>query len=95
MVYEVDIVIPTEFSEPSLRIITIIKESNEDAQRVELDLMKEKSQKIEIKEEAIKQQMARKYNNKVHLQVLAEGDLVLRKVELVRKPQGKGKLAPN
>ena len=39
--------------------------------------------------------MARKYNKKVHPQEFEEEDLVLRKVELVRKPQGKGKLAPN
>ena len=39
--------------------------------------------------------MARKYNKKVNPQKFEEGDLVLRKVELVRKPQGEGKLASN
>ena len=39
--------------------------------------------------------MARKYNKKVNPQEFEEGDLVLRKVELVRKPQGEEKLASN
>ena len=39
--------------------------------------------------------MARKYHKKVTPQEFEEEDLVLKKVELQRKPQGKGKLAPN
>ena len=35
-------------------------------ERAELDLVKENREKAKIKEEAIKQQMARKYNKKVH-----------------------------
>ena len=95
LVFGADAVIPIELLEPSPRIITLAKESNEDAQRVELDLVEEDREKARIKEEAIKQQMARKYNRKIHPKEFEEGNLVLRKVELVRKSQGEGKLAPN
>ena len=72
-----------------------MEESNADAWRAKLDLLEEDRERARIRDEAIKQQMARKYNKKVHPQEFREGDLVLRKVELVRKPQGKGKLALN
>ena len=39
--------------------------------------------------------MARKCNKKVNLQEFEEGNLVLRKVELVRKPRREGKLTLN
>ena len=71
------------------------EESNEDTRRAELDLVKEEKEKARIKEDTIKQQMARKYNKKVTLQEFEEGNLVLRKVELARKPRGEGKLALN
>ena len=37
--------------------------------------------------------MARKYSKKATPQEFVEGDLVLRKVELQKKPQGEGELA--
>ena len=95
LVFRADAVIPIELSEPSLRIITMAEESNENARRVELDLAEEDRKKAKIKEEAIKQQMASKYSREVHLQEFEEGDLDLRKVELFRKSQEEGKLAPN
>ena len=71
------------------------EESNENARRAELDLIEEGRERAKIKEKAIKQQMARKYNRKVYLQEFKKGDLILRIVELARKLQGDGKLAPN
>ena len=38
------------------------EESNELARRAELDLVEEDKEKARVKEEAIKQEMARKYN---------------------------------
>ena len=70
--YGADAVILIELSEPSSRIITMTKESNELAQRVELDLVEEEKEKARIKKETIKQQMARKYNKKVNLQEFKE-----------------------
>ena len=66
LVYGADAVIPIELSELSPRIITMTEESYEDARRVELDLVQEDKEKAKIKEEAIKQQMVRKYNKKFH-----------------------------
>ena len=71
------------------------EESNELAKRVEMALIEEGWEKARVKEEAIKQQMARKYTKKVNPLEFEEGALVLRKVELQRKPQGEGKLASN
>ena len=93
--YGANVVISIELSKPSPGIIIMTEESNKDAQRVELDLVKKEKEKARIKEEVIKQQIARKYNKKVYPQEFEEEDLVLRKVVLVKKPQGKGKLAPN
>ena len=78
--------IPIGLFEPSLRIVNTTKESNELAQRAELGLIEVDKKKAIAKEEAIKHQMARKYNKKVNPQEFEEGDLVLRKVELQRKP---------
>ena len=86
--------IPIELLERSPRILTTTEESNELARRAELDLIEEDKKRARVKEEAIKQQMALKYNKKVNLQEFEEGDLVRRKVELQRKPQGEGKIAP-
>ena len=66
LVYRADAVIPIELSKLSPRIITMTEESYEDARRVELDLVQEDKEKAKIKEEAIKQQMVRKYNKKFH-----------------------------
>ena len=54
------------------------EESNEDARRAELDLIEEDRERAKIKEEAIKQQMAWKYNGKVHPREFKEGKLDLR-----------------
>ena len=61
-----NVVMSIELSGPTPRIITMVEESNKDAQRAELDLVEKDREKARIKEEAIKQQMARKYNKKVH-----------------------------
>ena len=66
LVFGADTVIPIELSEPSSRIITIAEESDEDARRAKLDLVEEDRERAKIKEEAIKQQMAWKYNRKAH-----------------------------
>ena len=95
LVYGADVVIPIELLEPTPSTITMTEKSNEDARRVELDPVEEEREKAKIKQEATKQQMARKYNKKVNPQEFEEGDLVLRKVELVRKLQRDEKLAPN
>ena len=79
--YRLDTMIPIELSKPSSRTITMTKESNELARKVELDHIEEEKEKARVKEEAIKHQMARKYNKKVNPQEFKKGDLVLRKLE--------------
>ena len=54
MVYRANVVIPIELSELSSRIITMMEESNDDAWRVELDLVEKEREMARIKEEAIK-----------------------------------------
>ena len=68
LVYGADAMIPIELLEPSPRISTMIEESNQLARRAELDLVEEDREKARIKEETIKQQMARKYNKRVSSQ---------------------------
>ena len=95
LVFGVDVIIPIELPESNLRMITMVEEFNKVVRRAELDLQEEDREKVRIKEEATKQQMARKYNKKVCPQEFKKGDLVLRKIELIQKPQEVGKLAPN
>ena len=71
------------------------EKSNELTLRAKLDQVEEDRERSRIKKEAIKQQMVRKYNKRVNPEEFEKGDLVLRKVELQRKPQGEGKLVPN
>ena len=80
--------IPMELIDPSPKMINMNEESNKLALRSELDLIEEDKERARVKEEVIKQQMVRKYNRKVNPQEFKEGDLVLRKVELQRKPRG-------
>ena len=80
LVYGSDTMIPIELAEPSVRIMTMIKESNEFVRRAELNLAEENRERARI-HEVIKQQMVRKYNKKVNPQEF-EGNLVLRKIEL-------------
>ena len=63
--YKAYVVKPIEHSESSPSIITMTKEYNELAGRAKLDLVVEDREKARIKEEAIKQQMPRKYNKRV------------------------------
>ena len=90
LVYGLDAMFPIELTDSNPRTMTMIEESNELAQKVQLDLVEKDKERAKIKDEAIKQQMARKNNTKVNPQEFKEGDLVLRKMELQRKPQGKG-----
>ena len=46
--------IAIELAKPSLRIMTITKESNELVEKAKLDLIKEDKERVRIKEEAIK-----------------------------------------
>ena len=67
--------------------MSMTNESNELARRAELDLAEEIRETVKIQEEAIKQQMARKYNKKVNAQEFEEACLVLKRWSYKRNPK--------
>ena len=57
-------IIPLEVKEGSPRVIHYSEEANSQLQKEELDLLPETRERARIKEEALKRQMALRYNRK-------------------------------
>ncbi|GFY94785.1 hypothetical protein Acr_10g0001700 [Actinidia rufa] len=70
------------------------KESNEVELRLNLDLLKERREKAELRQAAFKCQVAKYYNQRVKHRSFLPGDLVLRRVTLSTKEPNAGKLGP-
>ncbi|XP_012832643.1 PREDICTED: uncharacterized protein LOC105953519 [Erythranthe guttata] len=77
-------VAPVEIGEPSWRVINYSPEANEEAMRVNLDLVDELREIASIRQQMYKSRMAKAYNSKVRLRSFHIGDLVLRKAEASR-----------
>ncbi|XP_057760837.1 uncharacterized protein LOC130981250 [Arachis stenosperma] len=90
-----DAMIPVKISQGSIRTIHLDEDTNEETRRSELDTLEETREESRAGSEAIQLMIQRKYNKKVRPRTFREGDLVLRRLEDVRKPKGEGKLATN
>ncbi|XP_072087028.1 uncharacterized protein [Arachis hypogaea] len=95
LVYGSDAMIPIEVSLPNIRTTNTNETDKVEARKAKLDLIEEERNKSALDQLASKRAIARKYNRKLKPRNFTEGDLVLRKVEDVRKPQGHGKLSAN
>ncbi|XP_015966741.1 uncharacterized protein LOC107490472 [Arachis duranensis] len=69
--------IPVEVEEGSPRVILYKEDTNSQAQREELNLLPEVQERVWIIEEALKHQMALRYNRKVVQRSFAANDLIL------------------
>ena len=78
--------IPMEVSQGSTRTEHFDKQANTKARSAELDLIGEERCLTELRQRAMQAAMQKKYNKKVRLRTLREGDLVLRQIEEVWKP---------
>ncbi|XP_072088164.1 uncharacterized protein [Arachis hypogaea] len=95
LVYGCDVMIPIEVSLQNIRTTNTNENNNIANRRVELDLIEEDRDKSALQQLATKRAIARKYNKKIKTRIFLEGDLVFKKVEDIRKPQGHGKLSAN
>ena len=86
--------IPVETKLLTLRIEEFEETANDEAMRLELDLIDEKRADPLTCLAAQKRKVERYYNSKVKLRKFADGSLVLRKVFQNTKVQGVGVLGP-
>ena len=70
-------------------------EHNDEALRLNLNLLDEKSEQVLRRTEDYQRKTARYYNQKVKPRSYMLGDLVLKKLLLARKNPAHGKLGPN
>ncbi|XP_072094085.1 uncharacterized protein [Arachis hypogaea] len=95
LVYGCDAMLPVKISLQSPRTKNINEGDDIQNRRTELDLVEENRNKSTLQQVATNRAIARKYNKKLKPRIFVEGNLVLRKVEDVRKPLGHGKLSAN
>ena len=88
-------VIPTEIGLRSHRTANYNPESNEEAMRVELDLLEERREETQIRAAAYKHRIAQYFNKRVKGRSYKVGDLVLREVTVATRVPGHGKLGAN
>ena len=88
-------VAPVEIGLKSLRIELASVEHNEEALRLNLDLLDEKRDLVQKRTEDYQRKTARYYDQKVKSKSYKPGDLVLKKLLPTRKNPTHGKLGPN
>ena len=88
-------VAPVEIGLKSLRIELASMEHNEEALRLNLDLLDEKRDQVQKHTEDYQRKTATYYDQKVNPRSYKPGDLVLKKLLPTRKNPTHGKLGPN
>ena len=78
---------------PRIELATV--EHNDEALRLNLDLLDEKREQVPRRTEDYQRKTARYYNQKVKPMSYMPGDLVLKKLLATRKNPTQGKLGPN
>ncbi|XP_072054301.1 uncharacterized protein [Arachis hypogaea] len=90
LVYRSEAMIPIEISQGSLRTQG---EDNDHARRAELDLIDEVRATAAVRHKTLQQRIGQRHNKRVRPRFFHVGDLVLRKIEVARRPPLHGKLA--
>ena len=93
--YGVEAVIPVEIGTPSFRMETFDEENNNEALRMELDVIEERRVAAFTRMAAQKRVVEKHYNSKVKARRFTEGGLILRKVFQNTQVHGAGVLGPN
>ena len=88
-------VAPVEVGIKSPRIELASEEHNDEALRLNLELLDEKREQVQRRTEEYQRKTARYYNQKVKPRNYMPGDLVLKKLMPARKNPAHGKLGPN
>ena len=95
LTYRADAVIPAEVGLTSYRMQNYMEDKNEEAIRLQLDLVDEARATAEQRLARYQKLMSKHYNTKVKHRDFQIGDLVLRKVMGAAKNRLQGKLGPN
>ena len=95
LTYGVEAVIPVEIGAPSFRTETFDEDSNNEALRMELDVIEERRAEAFARMAAQKRIVEKHYNSRVKIRRFAEGSLVLRRVFQNTQVRGAGVLGPN
>ena len=95
LAFGTEAVAPVEVGIKSPRIELASVEHNDEALRLNLDLLDEKCEQVLRRTEDYQRKMARYYNQKVKPRSYMPGDLVLKKLLPTRKNPAHGKLGPN
>ena len=85
--------VEVELKSPRIELATV--EHNDEALRLNLDLLDEKCEQVLRRTEDYQRKTARYYNQKVKPRSYMPGDLVLKKLLPARKNPAHGKLGPN
>ena len=95
LAFGTEVIAPIEVGLKSPRIELAAVEHNDEALRLNLDLLEEKREQVLRRTEDYQRKTARYYNQKVKPRSYTPGDLVLKKLLPVRKNPAHGKLGPN
>ena len=95
LAFGTEAVAPVEVGLKSPRIELAMVEHNDEALRLNLDLLDEKCEQILRHTEDYQRKTAKYYNQKVKPRSYMPGDLVLKKLLPARKNPAHGKLGPN
>ena len=95
LAFGTEAVAPVEVGLKSPRIELATVEHNDEALRLNLDLLDEKREQVLRRTEDYQRKTARYYNQKVKPRSYTSGDLVLKKLMPARKNPSHGKLGPN
>ena len=95
LTYGADAIIPTEIGLTSYRVQNYTEDKNEEAMRLQLDLMDEARAKAEQRLARYQNLMSKHYSTRVRHRDFQIGDLVLRKVMGAAKDPTQGKHGPN
>ena len=95
LAYGTEAVAPVEIRIKSPRIELASEEQNDEALRLNLELLDERREQVLQRTEEYQRRTARYYNKKVKPRRYVPGDLVLKKLLPARKNPSHGKLGPN
>ena len=95
LAFGTEAVAPVEVGIKSPIVELASKEHNDEALRLNLELLDEKREKVQRRTEEYQRKTARYYNQRVKPRSYMSGDLVLKKLLPARKNPAHGKLGPN
>ena len=95
LTYGADAVIPAEIGLTNYRVQSYTEDKNEEAMRLQLELIDEARAMIEQRLARYQNLMPKHYNARVRHRDFQIGELVLRKVMGAAKDPAQGKLGPN